>query len=221
MCVKGREVLRVLVADQRRILRAGIKALLGEVNSWQPFEVDEAETTEEAMAKVGGGGYAAVLMEYGLPGRGGIKATQLILSRWPETRVLMLTDSDSGTLAERMIRAGARGCILPNVGLDTLVLAIRTVMAGRRFFSNEIAQRLLAGRIDLDADPLERLTARQREIFLLILKGLTDGQIAGRIGIAKRTVDKHRQHVNDKLGTRTPLELLQVGLRLGLLRGEE
>jgi two-component system invasion response regulator UvrY len=217
MGVRERQLLRILVADQHRIIRAGIKALLTETSSWQQFEVGEAETTEEAIAMVASGLYPVVLMEYNLPGRGGIKATEIILSRWPNTCVIALTDTDDGARAERVVRAGAKGCILRNVGLDNLITAIRTVMAGGRFYSNEIAQQLLHHRGTSKRDPLERLTAREKQIFMFILSGLGDKQIATQLGISKRTVDKHRQHVNCKLGTRTPLELLQVGLRLGLV----
>jgi len=208
----------VLVADQHRIVRAGIKALLSELSSWQRFEVDEAETTEEAIARLASGNYPVVLMECSLPGRGGIKATETILARWPSTCVIALADTDDAVQAERILRAGAKGCILRNVGLDTLVGAIRTAMSGRCFLSNEIAQQLLKRKAGSKEDQLERLTAREKQVFLSILAGLGDREIAAEMGIAKRTVDKHRQHINYKLGTRTPLELLQAGLRLGLVR---
>jgi len=213
--------VRVLVADHHRIVRAGIKVLLSGMTSWQRFEVDEAESTEEAIAMVSSGGYRVVLMAYNLPGRGGIKATEIIQSRWPSSCVIALADSDDGSMAERILRAGAKGCILRNVGLDTLVGAIRTVIAGRCFLSNEIAQQLLELKAGAKRDPLERLTAREKQVFLSILAGMGDKEIAAKMGIARRTVDKHRQHINYKLGTRTLLELLQAGLRLGLVRMPE
>lgn len=221
MGVRDKQLLRILVADQHRIIRAGIKALLMEAGSWQRFEVDEAETTEEAMAMVASGEYPVVLMEYNLPGRGGIKAIEMIHSRWPSSSVIVLMDTDDGTQADRILRAGAKGCILRNVGLDTLVGAIRTVMAGRCFLSNEIAQELLDRKNGCNPVALEQLTAREKQVFLSILAGLGDRAIAARMGIAKRTVGKHSQHINYKLGTRTPLELLQAGLRLGLVRAPD
>jgi len=211
----------LLVADQHRIFRAGIKALLSGLSSWQRFQVEEAETSEDAMAMMTNKKYDAVLMDYNLPGRGGVKTTEMILSRWPSVCVISLVDTDDGWQAERVLRAGARGCILRNVGMDTLIAAIRTTMAGRCFLSNEIAQRLLVSKAVLKQDPLGRLTAREKQVFLSILSGMVDREIAFQMGIAKRTVDKHRQHINYKLGTRTPLELLQAGLRLGLVKAPE
>ncbi|HEV9035645.1 MAG TPA: response regulator transcription factor [Puia sp.] len=218
---RERPCLHILVADQHRIFRAGIRTLLAEAGSWQAFEVGEAETTEEAIAIVATGRYPVVLIEYNLPGRGGIKAMEIIRSRWPAIAVIAVVETDDGGPAERMIDAGAKGCILRNVGLDTLVGAIRTVMGGRRFFSNEIAQRLLERPRRAKQDPLERLTAKEKQVFHSILAGLRDREIAAQMGIAKRTVDKHRQHIHYKLGTKNALELLQTGLRLGLVRGPE
>ncbi|HEY4064147.1 MAG TPA: response regulator transcription factor [Puia sp.] len=221
MGARERLPLRILIADQHRIIRAGIKALLAETGSWQRFETSEAETSEETIAMLRSGDYSVVLMEYNLPGRGGIKTTEMIHSRWPGLSVIALTDSDDGARAERIIKAGASGCILRNVGVDMLILAIRTVMAGGRFYSNEIAQQLLQQVKAGKRDPLERLTARESQIFRSLLTGLGDKDIAEELGIAKRTVDKHRQHINYKLGTRTPLGLLQAGLRLGLVKVPE
>lgn len=208
--------MNVLVADHHRIVRAGIKALLSETGSWQQFKVDEAETTEQAIEMVCSGEYGVVLMEYGLPGRGGIKATELLTARRPDTCVLVLTDIDDGAQAERVIKAGARGVILKNIALETLVVAIRTVIAGKTFYSNEIAIRLLERTVS-PVEQMERLTAREKEIFKAIMEGLGGKEIAARMGIHKRTVDKHRQHINYKLGIKTSLELVQAGLRMGLI----
>jgi len=221
MRVRERPCLRILVADQHRIFRAGVKTLLSEMSSWQRFQVEAAETTEEAIAMMASGQYSVVLIEYNLPGRGGIKAAEMIHARWPGVAVIAVADIDEAGFAERIVRAGARGCILRNIGLDTLIGAIRTVMAGRCFFSNEIAQRLLERGRGVKEDLLEQLTAKEKQVFLSILAGLRDREIAAQMGIAKRTVEKHRQHIHYKLGTRTGLELLQAGLRLGLVRAPE
>lgn len=218
MSVRSKQLLRILVADQHPIIRAGIKMLLTNMGLGQQFEIEEAETTEEAIAMVTTDNYSVVLMDYNLPGRGGIKGTELILSLCPHTAVIAVMYSDERSHAERIIRAGAKGCILRNVGPDTLLVAIRTVVAGGRWYSNEIAQQLLDHRAAANRDPLERLTERERQVFLSILNGMGDRDIGLELGIAKRTVDKHRQHINYKLGTKTPLELLQAGLRLGLVK---
>jgi|HubBroStandDraft_2_1064218.scaffolds.fasta_scaffold20217_5 DNA-binding NarL/FixJ family response regulator len=211
--------VRVLIADQSLIVRVGIKVLLMESGSWQPIVTAEAETTEQAMAMLAESSFSVILLDCELPGRGGIKAAELIVRRWPGTFVLGLSDKDDVALAQRMVDAGASGVILRNVGTDTLLKAIRTVMGGRRFYSNEISVRLLDHRAGPMSNAIGRLTTRERQILTSILEGFGEREIAVKLGIAKRTVDKHRQHINYKLGTRTPLELVQAGLRLGLIRG--
>ncbi len=219
MCASAVAPVRVLVADQHRIVRAGIRVLLMETRSWQPFEVDEAETTEEAIALLTSAQYRVVLMEYGLPGRGGVKATEIMLARWPRVCILGLVESESVISADQMIKAGANGLILTNISADMLISAIRTVLAGRQFYSNEIALRLLERKKGLTIDSLARLTMREKEVLKAILEGFGDKEIALQMGIGRRTVDKHRQHIKGKLGVRTPLELVQAGLRLGLVSG--
>lgn len=131
--------------------------------------------------------------------------------------MIALTDSDDGGKAERIVKAGAKGCILKNVGLDTLLAAIRTAIAGGVFYSNEIAQHLLERSRVATPGSLDRLTCREKEVFLSILTGYSDGEIAERLNISKRTIEKHRQNIHCKLGTRTPLQLIQAGLRFGLI----
>ncbi len=118
-----------------------------------------------------------------------------------------------------MISAGAKGVILRNIEADMLAFAIRTVMTGQFFYSNEVAIRLMERMKGLVSDDMERLTQREKEIFSSIMQGFRGREIATRLGIAKRTVDKHVQHINHKLGTRSPLELVQAGLWMGLVKG--
>jgi len=210
--------VRVLVADSYRVVRMGIRVMLGETRSYRRFEVEEAETTEEALAKAVTGNIRVVLMDYDLPGRGGPKATELILSRRPDVCVLGLSFSDERSRIEQMVSAGAKGCVLKNIEPDTLGVAIQTVMSGKLFYSNELALKLLEPRtVRPTLSELARLTAREQEIFRAILGGLRDREIAEQLGIGKRTVDKHREHLMGKLGARNAVELVRVGVRLGLM----
>ncbi len=211
--------VRVLIADQNCIVRAGIKVLLMETRSWQCFQAMEAASTEQAIALLSEIQVEVVLLECGLPGLGGIKATGLIVGRWPKTCVLGISHGDDSLVVERMVNAGARGVILRNIEADMLAFAIRTVMAGQFFYSNEVAVRLMERLKGIAPNGMERLTLREKEIFGSIMQGFRGREIATKLGIAKRTVDKHLQHINHKLGTRSPLELVQAGLRMGLVKG--
>jgi two-component system, NarL family, nitrate/nitrite response regulator NarL len=215
--------IRILIADDHRMVREGIRTMLSETKSARKFEVDEAETLEEAVAKARAGGYDVILMDYHLPGEvhyGGAKATELIRLRDPDARVLAISSYDELAYVERMEAAGAKGYVLKNIEADTLVVAIKTVMAGRPFYSNEIALKKMEPRpARREESPLDRLSPREREVLEAILAGGTNRVIAASLGIDKRTVDKHREHLMAKLGVRNAIGLVQVGLRLGLIKG--
>lgn len=220
MCGKGRTLVRVLVADGHRMVREGVRVMLKEGDGWDRYLVDMAETSEETMAKVMGADYDVVLMDYWLPGRGGVKATELMLAKRPGSCILGLAYMDERGWAERMVAAGARGLVLKSIGAETLAAAIRTVMGGRRFYSNEVALRLLEP-VAVHADRAAGLSVREKEVLRLILGGLRDREVGERLGIGKRTVDKHRQHLMAKLGVHTAVGLVRAGMELGMMGGSQ
>jgi DNA-binding NarL/FixJ family response regulator len=210
--------VRVLVADSHRMLRIGLQVTLQEMGSRQHFEVEEAETTQEAITKVLAGNFHVVLLDYDLPGWGGPKATELMVARRPEISILGWSYEAKRVYAEQMMQAGAKGFLLKNIGQDTLLSAIRTVMEGGQFYSNEIAQQLLEPVIIQPVeDKMSRLSRRERQVFRLLLDGRQSGEIAEQLNIARRTVDKHKEHIVIKLGVRNSLGLVQAGLRMGLV----
>jgi two-component system, NarL family, response regulator NreC len=219
MYAKFTAPVRVLVADSHRILRIGLQVMLQEMSSRQRFEIEEAETTEEAMTKILASDIHVVVMDYHLPGRGGPKATELILARRPGICILGWSYHAERTHAEQMIHAGAKGYILKNIEQETLLSAIQTVLGGKLFYSNEVAQRMLEPvTVQPVEDKMTRLSRREREVFGLVLEGLQSKEVAEQLRISIRTVDKHKEHIISKLGVRNALGLVQAGLRMGLVR---
>lgn len=220
MISKFDPLVRVLVADDHRMVREGIRTMLKEARSRRTFEVREAESSEEAVQKALSEDYQVVLMDFHLPGRGGAKATELILARRPDIAVLAISSYGERVYVDQMIAAGALGYILKNIEPDTLAEAIRTVMAGKYFYSNEIAVQLIDDKVRPGArDPLASLTSREREVFQEILQGKPNRVIAQKLHVDKRTVDKHRENLMAKLGVKNAMELAKFGIRLGLLKG--
>jgi DNA-binding NarL/FixJ family response regulator len=219
MCVKGRAPVRVLVADSHRMVREGVRVMLQEVgDGWDRYIVDMAGTGEEVMAKTTDGDYSVVLVDYWLPGRGGVKATELLLAKRPGCCILGLAYTDERGWAERMVAAGARGLVVKNIGAETLATAIRTVIEGKRFYSNEVALRLLEPvAVEGPGDKGAALSGREREVLRLILEGWRDREVAERLGIGKRTVDKHRQHLMAKLGVHSAVGLVRAAMGLGMM----
>jgi DNA-binding NarL/FixJ family response regulator len=210
--------IRVLIADDHRMVRAGVRALLSVSSLPVRCVVEESETTEQTMDKIGMADFDVILMDYQFPDLGGAKATEIILQHRPQACVLCLSSYDERSYAEKMIRAGARGYILKNVEPDTLLSAIRTVMNGKRFYSNEIALKWMdSGMSARTLGMLDRLTMREREVFRQILAGLRDREIAERLFLSKRTIDKHRQNLMAKLGAHNAIELVQAAVTMGMM----
>jgi DNA-binding NarL/FixJ family response regulator len=212
---KERPQLRLLVADDHPMVRAGLRSLLSVVNAPFHFVLDEAGTTEEALYLVDRMTYDVILMDYQFPVGGGAEATGRIMARHPYARVLGLSSFSDKAFVRRMVQAGARGYLMKDIEPDMLVAAIREVMAGKRFYSNEVALQWmdegLAGR---SPGPLDVLTAREREVCRFILAGLKDREIGQRLFISKRTVDKHRQNIMAKLNVHSTVELVQATVGL-------
>jgi DNA-binding NarL/FixJ family response regulator len=219
MYAKFTTPVRILVADNHRLLRIGLEVMLQEMSSRQRFEVEQAETTEEAITKVVAGDFHVVVIDYHLPGRGGPKATELMVARRPDIHILGWSYYADRTHAEQMIQAGAKGYLLKNIEQETLLSAIRTVMGGKRFYCNEIAQRMLEPvTVHPVRDKINTLSQREKEVFRLVLEGLRSREIAGKLNISIRTVDKHKEHLVRKLGVKNAHGLVLAGLQLGLVR---
>lgn len=204
-------IIRVLIADDHRLLRTGVRAILESISAGVQFIIEDAETTEEAMRT---SFHSApppdiILMDYKLPGRGGPTATKLILDRRPAIKILCISSYDERTAAEDMRRAGASGYILKNIAPDTLVTAIKTVLAGGPYYSNEIALKLMD-------TPRNILTKREREILEMIMNDKTNREIAVAIHRSVKTVGKHRENIGKKLGTHTTAGLVNAAHKMGI-----
>lgn len=212
----GSPPVRILIADHHRITRDGFQAVLKQARSAQRFLIAEAETAEDALRMLKKDKYDVLFIVYDIPAQGGIKAIELMLRRNPHLKILgLMTSAEPGPVA-KMVTAGAMGCILTDIEPDTLVAAIRTVLNNRQYFSNDISLALYRPQVTRNNVP--RLTRREQQVLDEILRGYRNHEIAEHLFISKRTVDKHRQNLNAKLGARSAVELGLMAVRLGLLK---
>ena len=213
--------IKMLIADDHQMVRDGIRVMLDAKRSTIAFDIDEAETGEEALKKASHRPYDIVLIDYHLPGMLGVTCVEEILKKKPGTPILVLSNYDELAYVDKMLTAGAKGYILKNIEPGQLVSAIRTILSGQSYFSNEVAVKLL----DLGkkiASPLSKkrhdLSAREIEVLQCIAAELTNDEIASKLFISKRTVDTHRQNVMAKLKTRNTVGLIKAAYELGLLK---
>ena len=193
--------IRILVVDDHGIVREGLKMVLGLEADFEV--VGEAASGREAVAQATRLRPDVVLMDVLMNEVSGIDACREIKSAFPETRVLMLTSHDAAQAVEASVLAGATGYLLKNGGRDDLLRGIRAVARGESLLSPSITAQVLDRFADLSRRERERendiLSEREKEVLVLVARGLTNRQIAAELIISENTVRNHLSHILDKL----------------------
>jgi two-component system response regulator NreC len=211
--------LRVLIADDHAIVRAGVRSLLeGEPDI---EVVGEAASGAEAVEKAAQLQPHLVLMDIAMPGMGGIEATGQLKKDLPHVRVLVLTMHDDEEFFFAVLRAGASGYILKHSEPQQLLYAIRSVGDDQTFLSPTVARALLDGYVSVASDQENEkygtLSPREREVLQLVAGGQTNREIAESLFLSIRTVEKHRQAAMRKLDLSSPGDVMKYAIRRGLV----
>jgi two-component system response regulator NreC len=214
------EKIRVLIADDHTIVRAGVRLLL---DAEPDIEVvGEAVNGNEAMRLTESLKPEVVLMDIAMPDTNGLDATRLLKERFPETHVLVLTVHRSEEYFFEMLKAGASGYVLKGAETSELIDAVRCVSRGEAFLHPTMTRQLLQDYLDRlrqADDPHDSLlTRRENEILRLLADGYSTKEIAERLFVSSSTIHSHRTNLMRKLNLSTRHELVQYARRHGLLR---
>jgi DNA-binding NarL/FixJ family response regulator len=211
-------VIRVLLADDQALVRAGFALIL---NAEPDLEVcGEADDGEAAVALARELRPAVVLMDIRMPRLDGIEATRQITTADPAVRVLMLTTFDLDDYVVAAFRAGASGFLLKTAPRDQLVAAVRTVHAGEALLA-PLSTRKLIERFTsppAEATALEALTSRERHVLTLLARGLSNAEIAAELVVEPSTVKTHVARVLAKLDLRDRVQAVVFAYESGLIR---
>lgn len=216
--------IRVLLVDDQELVRYGFRLVLEAQDDI--VVVGEASDGAEAIRMVDLLDPDVVLMDVRMPGVGGIEATRTLHASHPETRVLVLTTYDRDEFAFGALQAGAAGFLLKNTRPDELVAAVRTVNSGDAVVSPRVTSKLIevavphlgAGSPATDAEAtLGALSEREREVFVLIGRGLTNAEIAQELFLSESTVKAHVGRVLAKLGAATRVQAVIRAYELGVV----
>ena len=211
--------IRVLVADDQSMVRAGFRMLL----AGQPDieVVAEASTGREAIAKVARFNPTVVLMDIRMPELDGLEATRRILAADDPPRILILTTFALDEYIFDALNAGASGFVLKDDPPEQLLQAVRTVAAGEALLSPEVTKRVIRqfSRLPRPSTPsgFDELTSREQEIFRLIAEGHSNAEIAEALVITDSTVKSHVTHILSKLGLRDRVQLVVLAHQTGLV----
>jgi DNA-binding NarL/FixJ family response regulator len=213
--------LRVLLADDHPLFRAGVRSLL----DTQPgveivAEVDDGLGAVEAARTQKPD---VVVIDISMPGMNGLDAMRRITDAAPEVKVLCLSMHSDRRFVDAALRSGARGYLLKECALEELVSAIHAVVAGQIHVSPRLTDAVLN---DYQADrgersTLEELTPREREVLQLLAEGHATRDVAERLHVSVKTVGTHREHLMQKLGTNSLAGLTKFAIREGLTSAEE
>ena len=204
----------IVLVDDHAIVREGFKRLI-ELESDLDV-VAECRDADEAVEAVGQWHPDLVALDLSLPDGSGLPLIEHLLSVSANTRIVVLSMHDGDPYVSEALRRGAKGYVTKGVAPEELVAGLRAVMQGDVFLSSDLQERR-AGRSVAGLDPISRLTAREREVFLLLAGGLTPKQVAAELGIGQKTVYIHRASLMGKLGAGSELDLYRMASDRGLL----
>jgi DNA-binding NarL/FixJ family response regulator len=213
--------ITILMAEDHSIVRQGLCALLKIDGGFKI--VAEAHNGREAVAMERTFRPDVILLDIAMPVLNGLEATRQILTANPAARIVILSAHTDHAYIERMTAAGVAGFLEKQTSAEILTKAIREVAAGRTYFSPSIAKRLLPhadtprDRQGLVKTNGRDLTPREREVLQLVTEGFANKQIAAELGIAVKTVEKHREHLMSKLNIHDTASLTRYAIAAGVV----
>jgi len=204
-------VYKVLLVDDHPIVRDGLAQLMGRQKDL--VVCAEAGNAADAIAAVDAAEPDVAVIDIFLEDISGIELTKTLHEKHPDLPILVLSMHDENLYAERALRAGALGYVMKQEASRTILNAIRTVLQGYRFLSDQMSSTLLGQAIDGGGRSVgeisNRLSERELEIFDLLGRGLERAEIAGKLSISTRTVETHRANIKYKLNARNATDLIE------------
>lgn len=213
--MKDSKKLKLYIVDDHKLFREGLKLLL----STQDFvhHIYEASNGREFIENLSFVDCDVVLMDIEMPEMNGVEATEKALQMRPDLKIIVLSMYGDEQYYYKMVDAGVKGFVLKNSGIEKVIEAIRKVAAGENYFSEELLMNILNNMRDVGKsepeEPDNEISEREMEILYHVCLGLSNQEIADKLFISKRTVDKHRANLLSKTGCRNTAALVMYAIK--------
>jgi len=208
--------IRILLADDHTVVRQGFRLILNQEPDMEVIAEagDGVETVRLAVELKP----TVVIMDIAMPKVNGLEATRRIMEKSPDSKILILSMHKDSVYVRETLRAGAKGYILKESIDQDLLRAIRAVAQGDGFLSPEVSATVLEDYQQQAVDPIDLLTAREREVLQLLAEGKVAKEIATALDVSVYTVDAHRGRIMKKLGLHSSTEIVRFAMRRGLIQ---
>jgi two-component system, NarL family, invasion response regulator UvrY len=208
--------LKILLVDDHALVRRGLRSLL---EMEIACSIHEAGTGSQALELALGETWNLVILDLGLPGRDGIDVLRAIRQAKPKLPVLVLTVHEESQLGIRALRAGASGYLTKEAAAEQVVAAVRTLLAGEKYLSPQLAAQIAAALgFPHNRPAYEQLSDREFQVLQLLTLGKTVTEAAEELSLSVKTVSTYRTRILEKLSFRSNADLVKFALQTGLLR---
>jgi len=209
-------LMNILIVDDHAVVRAGLRQIISGVSDMAV--ADEADSAVEALAKIRKKVYSMVILDISMPGKSGLDVLKEIRNEHPRLPVLMLSMYPEDQYAMRALRSGAAGYMTKDSAPEELVTAIRTVAAGRKYISSDLAERLAFNlEADMKKEPHEILSDREYQVLCTIASGRTVSEIADQLSLSVKTISTYRSRILEKMQLKNNAELTNYAIRNHLI----
>jgi DNA-binding NarL/FixJ family response regulator len=208
---------KILIVDDHRMIREGLKTMLLSFRKEMPLTVFQAANEDDALVEMRRHDFSMAIVDYKFAESTGDAIVEKMLRIQPSIKILALSNYNEKKMIEAMMEAGALGYVLKSILPEQLLLALKTILAGKIYYCNDVALVLLT-----ESEPIAaakkaaryQLTEREKEVLLLIAEGMNNAAIAKKLFVARRTIDTHRQNLMRKLDVHNTAGLVRIAIEL-------
>lgn len=217
--VVNKDIIRVMLVDDHDLVRTGIKHLLEDTSNIEV--VAEASNGEDAIKIAREIIPEIVLMDFNMPGIGGLETTHKLLRSFPNIKVIILTVGTHDLISSRLLQAGAAGYLTKGASAEEMMNAVKLVQQGGRYISPEIASQLALSAVSqAESSPFESLSDRELQIILMVAQGMSVKSVADSLHLSTKTINSYRYRIFEKLEVKNDVEMTLLAIRHSLLGPE-